>query len=113
MWVFQISRENSHRALDDALATQRLYEILEQKFAREEDEIFTPRELQYKAKRQTPATPRQKMYLNELAKYHKINLDVSLEHLSRSDASRLTDKIIQQYGRMQALAEQASEKTHP
>lgn len=110
---FQISRENSHRALDDALATQRLYEILEQKFAREEDEIFTPRELQYKAKRQTPATPRQKMYLNELAKYHKINLDVSLEHLSRSDASRLTDKIIQQYGRMQALAEQASEKTHP
>lgn len=110
---FQILREKHHRALDDALATQELYVLLEQQFQEKEKEIFVPRELQYKAKRQTPATQRQKNYLKELIKYHRIELDISPERLSRSDASRLTDKIIHQYGRLPVSAEQVSEKKRP
>ena len=109
----QIVRENRHRAADDAKATQELYEILEKSFMESQRELFMPRELQYKAKRQTPATPRQKKALMELIEYHKIVCDVSIGQLSRSDASRLTDKIIHQYGRPQALAEPTSEKLCP
>ena len=43
---------------------------------------------------------RQKEGLRELAKYHRINLSVDIEYLTRSEASRLTDKIILNYGRM-------------
>lgn len=35
-----------------------------------------------------------------MAKYHRINLSVDIEYLTRSEASRMTDKIIFQYGRM-------------
>lgn len=97
---FGIERARKHRAYEDAAATQALYEILEREFEEKLPDCFHPAELKYKAKRQTPATRRQKNYLNELAEYHKIELDVSVEHLSRSEASRLTDRIIRQYGRM-------------
>ncbi len=110
---YGIFREKSHRAKEDALATWKLYEILENQFISKAPEMFLPRELQYKAKRQTPATQRQKIYLNELIKYHKIELDISFAQLSRSDASRLTDKIIHQYGRLPVSAGQASEKNLP
>ena len=35
----------------------------------------------------------------ELADYHKIELDIVWEQLTRSEASRLMDKLISQYGR--------------
>lgn len=110
---FQIIRENKHRAQDDAKATWELYEILEKSFIESQPEIFVPKELQYKAKRQTPATQRQKIYLMELIEYHRIVCDVSIEQLSRSDASRMTDKIIHQYGRIKALEEPAFGKARP
>ena len=53
----------------------------------------------YKTKRQTPATKIQKIHLKELADYHKIELDIVWEQLTRSEASRLMDKLISQYGR--------------
>ena len=54
----------------------------------------------YKIKREQPATKRQKEVLRELLKYHKISVTVQIDHLSRNEISRLTDKIILQYGRM-------------
>lgn len=89
-----------HRALDDAKATYLLYERLEKEFGAVQADVFEPKQLIYKAKRQTPATARQKKHLKELADYHKINLNLEWETLTRNEASRQVDRIISQYGRM-------------
>lgn len=97
---YEIVRTARHRALEDARATGILYEILEREFAEKEPLLFAPKELVCKVKRQTPATPRQKNYLKDLAEYHRIVLDIPIEQLSRSEVSRLTDQIIRRYGKM-------------
>ena len=56
--------------------------------------------LNCRMKRQQPATKRQKEYLQDLLKCHRIDITVQLDDISRSDASRLIDKIILQYGRV-------------
>jgi len=96
---YGIQRTSRHRALDDAVANRTLYEILEQHFYQEEPDLFVKKLLQYKVKRQTPATPHQKKYLKEFIEYHRINLDIPIEKLNRSEASRLTDQLIRQYGK--------------
>ena len=55
----------------------------------------------WKQKKIQPATKRQKEYLKELAKYHKIDINSDLETLTRSEASRMIDKILFQHGRME------------
>lgn len=95
-----IPRAREHRALDDARATHRLFQWMYRTYGAEHAEAFVPKPLCYHPKRQTPATKRQKMYLKELADYHKIDFELSLENLTRSDASRITDRIIARYGRM-------------
>jgi len=97
---YNIKRENCHRALDDAKATYQLYEILKDAFEKDYQKEFCPKNLIYRAKRQTPATPSQKRYLKEFTNYHRISLNVSIEAMTRSEASRLTDQLITQYGRM-------------
>ncbi|MGN0343191.1 MAG: PolC-type DNA polymerase III [Roseburia sp.] len=94
-----IDRAHKHRAVDDAVATYTLYEWMEERFLEENEKMFVPRPLCYKPKRESPATKTQKNHLKELADYHKINLDVSWDTLTRSEASRLTDRIISRYGR--------------
>lgn len=54
----------------------------------------------YKVKREQPASKKQKEVLRELIKYHKINLTVQIDSLSRNEISRYTDQIIAQYGRI-------------
>ena len=61
---------------------------------------FKPKKLSYKVRKDEPATKIQKAYLNDLLKYHKIEANVALDLLTRSQASRLTDRIILQYGKM-------------
>lgn len=100
---FGIERAASHRALDDAKASRALYEILERDFFGRAGDLFERKELRYRPKRQVPATERQKRYLKDLMEYHKIITDVSLDELSRSDASRLVNQIILRRGKPQAL----------
>ncbi len=100
---YGIAREKSHRALADAEAAQSLYEMLEQDFCEKEPGLFTGTKLQYKVRRQTPATPRQKEYLKRFLEYHGLSadiLDVPLAQMSRSDASRITDRLIGRYGKL-------------
>ncbi len=97
---YGIRREHKHRALDDALAARELYEIFEAEYEVQFPEIFVPFPLIYKAKKQSPATNRQKMHLKELAEYHKITLNVSWETLTKNEASRQIDRMIVQYGRI-------------
>lgn len=97
---FAINREHKHRAFDDAKAAKELYEILEAEYEAGSPETFMPYPLIYKAKKQSPATARQKNHLKELADYHRITLNVSWETMTKSEASRQIDQIIAQYGRI-------------
>ena len=96
----KIERSQNHRALEDARATYVLLEYLREKYEEQEPEAFRPLPLVYRAKKQSPATERQKRHLKELAEYHKIELDIDLETLTKSEASRRTDRILAQYGKM-------------
>lgn len=97
---YGIQRAHRHRALDDALAARALYEILEAEYEAARPEIFVPFPLVYKAKKQSPATNRQKKHLKQLADYHKIVLNVAWETLTKNEASRQIDRLIAQYGRI-------------
>lgn len=96
----KIERQARHRASEDARATQILLEYLWENYGTREPEAFQPVPLVYRAKKQSPATERQKRYLKELTEYHKIKLDVHWEALTKSEASRKTDYILAQYGKM-------------
>lgn len=90
----------AHRALADAEATCLLYDRLWESFGSGEDTAaFAPVALQYQAKRETPATPAQKERLYKLITKHKIVVEYELEKLTRSEASRYTDRILAKYGR--------------
>lgn len=97
---YGIVNTSAHRAYHDALATAKLYQTLKYYFGASEEKLFTAAPLVWKQKKIQPATNRQKEYLKELAKYHKIEVNSDLETLTRSEASRLIDKILFQYGRM-------------
>ncbi len=90
----------AHRALADAKATCRLYDRLWEDFGeKEENAVFAPVMLQYQVKRETPATPAQKERLYKLLIKHKIEVEYELDKLTRSEASRYTDRILATYGR--------------
>ena len=97
---YQVPEETAHRALSDARMAHFLYQKIRALNISGHEETFLPKPLIYKVKREQPASKKQKEGLRELAKYHRINLSVDIEYLTRSEASRMTDKIIFQYGRM-------------
>ncbi|MFP3153238.1 3'-5' exonuclease [Lachnospiraceae bacterium ZAX-1] len=97
---FQIDREKSHRALADATATYYLLERLWTMFKDISPNLFEPCLLQYKPKKQGPITRKQKNDLMKLINYHRIDLKQSIDHLTRNEASRLTNRILVQYGRV-------------
>ena len=102
---YQVPEETAHRALSDARMAHFLYQKIRALNISGHEETFLPKPLIYKVKREQPASKKQKEGLRELAKYHRINLSVDIEYLTRSEASRMTDKIIFQYGRMKKRGE--------
>ena len=97
---FHIDRSRAHRALDDALATHQLYCHLKELAGEDKVELFLPAPMFYRARKISPITDSQKRYLKDLAKYHRIELDVETDSLTKSEASRLIDRIIMNYGRI-------------
>lgn len=97
---FAIERRNAHRALDDALETWQILERMKAVYGAEHEEAFAPHPLLYRAKKQTPATGRQIAYLKKYAEYYRITLLQRPEDMTRSEASRLTDHLIAQYGKL-------------
>lgn len=89
----------AHRALQDAEATHILYRKMAEKFDGEQEALFWPSPLVYAVKRDTPATKPQKERLYRLLEQHKIEWEKDVERLTRSEASRFTDKILAEYGR--------------
>jgi len=98
---YGIVQKRTHRAVDDAMAAIALYEKLGEQFAGSSEDLFPPKPLICKFKKQGLITPAQKSYLNDLVKCHKINLEVSIDTLTKNEASRMIDKIILEHGRIQ------------
>ncbi|MCC8065582.1 MAG: 3'-5' exonuclease [Clostridiales bacterium] len=96
---YQIPEEHHHRALDDALTTARLYECLRREFGAAYPVLFEPVPLQYKARKDSPITSSQKGYLHDLIKYHRIETNVNIDLLTKSEASRMIDRILFEYGK--------------
>ena len=92
---YGLTQESAHRALGDALDAHRLYQKLLEKHGAKAPEIFAA-----KVKREQPASKKQKEDLRYLLKYHKIDLPVQIDYLSRNEISRITDQIISRYGRI-------------
>lgn len=97
---YDIGRRQEHRALADAYMTVQLLERLIVDFGSEHQQLFEPKTLQYKAKKQGPATPAQKRDLIDLLSYHKISSDIEIDSLTKSEASRMIDRILSAYGRV-------------
>lgn len=97
---YRIDQGNAHRALDDTKSTWQLYQCLERDFFKGRPEIFKPQKLVCAVKKQGPITFSQKVYLNDLLRYHRIETDVKIDSLTKSEASRMIDKIILNYGRI-------------
>jgi DNA polymerase-3 subunit alpha (Gram-positive type) len=97
---FSIERENAHRALDDVLATAQILRCLKDQYEEGAPDAFAPQPLQYKIKKQTPATPRQIQYLKRYAEIYQLELPDYLDSLTRSEASRMVDQWIAAYGRL-------------
>lgn len=85
-----------HRAYEDAVATHELYLKLYEEFGLREDaeSVFAPCEMIYQVKREGPATPRQKERLTRLIEERKIVLKVDVNHMTKNEASRITDYIL-------------------
>ena len=97
---FQISH-NAHRALEDAKATWELYEKLVEIWSNSKlkEELFLPKSLLYKVKKEGPITGRQKERLLGLIEKYQIEVDYKVDMLTKNEASRYTDIILATYGR--------------
>lgn len=100
---FGIGEQTSHRALADARTAHLLYQAMRQRHFEGNREAFLGKPLIYKVKKEQPATKRQKEVLRDLIKYHKIGVSVQTDYLTRNEASRLTDQILFQYGRIKEV----------
>ena len=100
---FGIERTREHRALDDARETMLVFEKIKALYGEQNESAFTPKPLLYKAKKQSPATERQKQYLKHFAQYHGIKLEGFSDTMTKSEASRLTDRLIAAYGKMPGI----------
>lgn len=97
---YHVDAGTSHRALSDAYAAHFLYQELKKCYGAAKPERFAAKKLIYQVKREQPASKRQKERLQELLKYHKIKAPAQIDHLTRNEASRLTDQILSKYGRI-------------
>lgn len=98
---FGIERAREHRALDDAMETWQVFEKLKVLGEARENAstYFEPRPLVYRAKKQSPATPKQIQRLKEYREKHQIVDEINWETLTKSEASRIMDKYILVHGR--------------
>ena len=109
---YGIDPGHSHRALDDALAAHELLKKLWEAFGVQKPEAFTVKKLQYSAKKQSSMTDSQKGYLNDLLKYHRIDTNIRMETMTKSEASRMIDKIILQYGKIPGRRKVQEDRKH-
>lgn len=86
-----------HRALSDALATVELYRKLSELYY--EKELFAPKPLIFKVKKESPITEAQIQRLTLLLERHNLPCAAEITSMTRNEASRYIDRILSTYGR--------------
>ncbi len=97
---YSISLENAHRAYHDAFATYELFEKLREEFEEQEPKLFIPEPMRWDVPKREPMTKKQKTYLESLCKRHRLSLPKGYENLTKSECSKLIDKIIVNHGKL-------------
>ena len=107
---YGVTNPRAHRAYEDAQTTAEVYFAMLREFGNSNADLFVPKEMQVKVKKEEPITQRQKNYLIDLLKYHKIQGEVffkekgtTIDELTKSQASKMIDGIILQYGRIKRI----------
>lgn len=97
---YQITNASAHRAYHDALATAKIYHMLAHEFEETFPTLFIPTPLCYKPKKVQKITNKQLNYLKLLLDYHSLTEKTDIASLTRSEASKMIDKIILEHGYM-------------
>lgn len=89
---YGISQKQAHRAGDDAISCAKVYLSMLEEFGTclDKQELFLPQSLKSKVKKSASATEKQKKYLLDLLKYHRIE-KVPLEGITKREASAMID----------------------
>lgn len=96
---FDIHRETAHRAYHDALATLEVYSFFKNEMRKAGEEyLFEPFSLQWKAQKTSPITPKQIAFLSALIEKHHMYEHIDVKALSKSEASRMIDRILFEKG---------------
>jgi len=96
---FSIDPQNSHRAMDDAISAMKVYEKLYE-LNRKDKGFLETAKLNFSAKRDSTITPAQNSYLTKLVIHHSIAMQAEVKSLTKSQASRMIDNIISEYGKI-------------
>lgn len=83
-----------HRAYDDAGSASVIYGKLCEMSCKE----IAPVQLVYRLPKREPATPRQKSYLAALIRRYNVSIPCDMDTVTKSDASRMIDRIMSEYG---------------
>jgi DNA polymerase-3 subunit alpha (Gram-positive type) len=97
--IYGIEDNNHHRALNDAIITNKLYEKLCQNYEEKFGTIM-PERLNYKPKKERKPSARQIEFVKKLMEYHNLQSEYNLDNMTQSELNRYADKIILRYGRM-------------
>ena len=97
---YGIKNPAAHRAYYDALSTAKVYHMLAHEFEESEQKLFLPEALQFKPKKIQPCTAKQVEYIKALCYFHELEIECDFCTLTRSDASKIIDRIISEHGRM-------------
>ena len=94
--LYAIDTGTVHRAVSDAYAAALVYERLFTEYGEAEPEAFAPRPLRVNIKKQQPVTIPQREQLQRLLSENpdKLSKPVDIDHLTRSEASRLIEKLL-------------------
>lgn len=94
--LFDIDTGAVHRAVSDACAAALVYERLLADYGEAEPDAFTPKALRINIKKQQPLTIPQREQLGRLLSEnpHKLSEPVVIDHLTRSEASRLIERLL-------------------
>lgn len=96
--AFGIRNEHAHRACEDACAAAELFFCLYERFG-DRQEVFLPKQLCYRRKKTEPMTKKQYNYLSSIIAMHQPELRPNYETMTKSEASRLIDRLLFRYGR--------------
>ena len=96
---YGIVNNAAHRAYHDALATAKIYHMMAHYFEEGNEALFRPQNLLYKPSKIQPATKKQIVFLESLLECHHITCEKELTEMTRSEASKMIDHIILQYGK--------------